>query len=92
MRRNLDCSLRRTCRRSDPMAEFDRLPAPARAWAQRAVLPWSARSIRRIWARALSETRSEEAALARLARLARAEARTLAREAAPNRIGEVRSV
>ncbi|KEP70676.1 hypothetical protein DL1_16385 [Thioclava dalianensis] len=89
MRRNLDCSLRRTCRRSDPMAEFDRLPAPARAWAQRAVLPWSARSIRRIWARALSETRSEEAALARLAR---AEARTLAREAAPNRIGEVRSV
>lgn len=53
MRRNLTTSLRRRLR-ADPMAAFDRLPAPARAWAQQAVLPWSAASVARIWARALA--------------------------------------
>ncbi|MBD3788510.1 MAG: hypothetical protein IE922_16410 [Sphingomonadales bacterium] len=76
MRRNLTTGLKRRLR-TDPMGDFDRLPAPARAWAHRAVLPWSAASIARIWARALSETGSEAAALARLCA---AEAGTLARE------------
>ncbi|WP_414898743.1 DUF6525 family protein [Rhodovulum sp. YEN HP10] len=60
------------------MAAHDRLPAPARAWAARAVLPWSAVSVARIWTRAIAETGSEAAALARLAAAERA---TLAREA-----------
>ena len=76
MRRNLTTSLRRRLR-ADPMAAFDRLPAPARAWAHQAVLPWSAASVARIWARALAETGSPQAALDRLHL---AEARTLARE------------
>ncbi|SIS70935.1 DUF6525 family protein [Phaeovulum vinaykumarii] len=76
MRRNLSTRLRAR-RRENPMAAHDRLPAPARAWVAQAVLPWSAASVARIWARALAETGCEEAALARLAA---AEARTLARE------------
>ncbi|MFD2175815.1 DUF6525 family protein [Rhodobacter lacus] len=59
------------------MAAHDRLPAPARAWVAQAVLPWSAASVARIWARAMAETGCERAALARLVA---AEARTLARE------------
>lgn len=78
MRRNLRAALR-TRRRAAPMADFDRLPAPARAWVAQAVLPWSAASVARIWARALRETGSEAGALARLTE---AEGRTLAREGA----------
>jgi hypothetical protein len=49
-RRNLKSSLRgRIC--TDPMREFDRLPAPLRQWVAQAQLPWSARSVRRIWLR-----------------------------------------
>jgi len=59
------------------MSDFDRLPAPLRSWLRHAVLPWSARSARRIWSRALAETGSEAAALARLDL---AEARTLSRD------------
>ncbi len=77
MRRNLGTRLR-ACLRETPMAAHDRLPAPARRWGAQAVLPWSAASVARIWARAMAQTGSEEAALARLAQ---AEARTLAREA-----------
>ncbi|WP_272929393.1 DUF6525 family protein, partial [Rhodovulum sulfidophilum] len=36
---NASSRLRRR-RRSCPMAAHDRLPAPARAWVARAVLPW----------------------------------------------------
>lgn len=77
MRRNLSTGLRRRAR-PDPMAAYDRLPAPARAWVAQAVLPWSAASVARIWARALARTGSEAGALVLLAR---AEARTLARDA-----------
>ncbi|KFE36450.1 hypothetical protein DW2_04039 [Thioclava atlantica] len=63
--------------RSDPMAAYDRLPSAARAWVARAALPWSAVSVARIWARALRETESVDAALARLDS---AEARTLERD------------
>lgn len=76
MRRNLTTGLRQR-RRPDPMGDFDRLAPAARAWAHRAVLPWSAASIARIWARALRETGDEAAALARLCA---AEAGTLSRE------------
>ncbi|MDF2141327.1 DUF6525 family protein [Paenirhodobacter sp. CAU 1674] len=78
MRRNLATRLP-TRTRAAPMAAFDRLPAPARAWVAQAVLPWSAASVGRIWTRALRETGSEAAAVARLAA---AEAATLARERA----------
>ena len=65
MRRNLATSLRGRVR-ADPMAAFDRLPPPARAFVRQAVLPWSAASVARIWARALAETGCPQAALDRL--------------------------
>ena len=65
MNRNLRAThLRR--RTVDPMAEHDALPPLARAWACQACLPWSARSVRRIWQSALARTGSAEAALSRL--------------------------
>lgn len=66
-------------RAANPMAEHDRLPPEARAWAASAALPWSASSIRRLWARALRDTGTPEAAIRRLAA---AEAATLTRDAA----------
>lgn len=78
MRRNLT-SPRARLRAADPMAEHDRLPAPLRQWCAGAALPWSARSLRRAWAKALRETGCVEAALARLAV---AERMTLSRDAA----------
>ena len=50
------------------MAAFDRLPPPLRHWlAQEAVLPWSPRSVLKIWQRALQETGGDdERARARL--------------------------
>ncbi len=75
-RRNLATALKTRVRAGNPLAEFDALPAAARAWARGAVLPWSARSIARIWARGMREGGAAQA----LALLARAEAMTLARE------------
>jgi Family of unknown function (DUF6525) len=66
-------------RPTNPMAAHDRLPRDLRLWLAEAALPWSADSALRLWQRALSETGCTEAARARLAR---AEAKTLAREAA----------
>ncbi|MFN3280178.1 MAG: DUF6525 family protein [Tabrizicola sp.] len=65
-------------RKGDPMAAFDRLPPELRRWLAGAALPWSVSSALRLWQRALRETGCPTEALARLAR---AEARTLAREA-----------
>lgn len=73
--RNIATTLPR--RRGGGMAQFDRLPAPLRAWLHNAALPWSAASARRLWQRALSETRDPQAALARLEA---AQARQLARD------------
>ena len=61
------------------MRDHDALPLPLRQWAAQAALPYSARSLRRIWARALTATGCPDRALARLQR---AESATLAREAA----------
>ena len=58
------------------MAEYDRLPPALRRWLATAVLPWSPRSALRIW-RAAGSGDVDRA----LARLAAAEAATLAREA-----------
>jgi hypothetical protein len=62
------------------LSAYDRLPEPVRRWVAQAALPWSARSVRGVWARALSAAGGCEAAA--LARLDRIEARALAREAA----------
>ena len=75
--RNLT-SPRARWRAINPMAAHDGLPAPVRAWAAQAALPWSAASLRRVWARALAETGSPRAALARLTA---AETATLRKEA-----------
>jgi hypothetical protein len=64
--------------RGNPMRDHDALPEPLRRWATMAALPWSARSLRRAWARAMAATGCPEAALNRLAA---AEAKTLARDA-----------
>ncbi|MFN3969856.1 MAG: DUF6525 family protein [Gemmobacter sp.] len=78
MPRNLT-SPRARWRATDPMAAHDRLPAPLRAWAAAAALPWSAASVLRIWRRALTRGGDHQAALEALNR---AEAATLARERA----------
>ncbi len=41
-------------RYEDPMAAYDRLPRELRAWLAEAVLPWSPRSARRAWEKALA--------------------------------------
>lgn len=74
---NLTTSLRRRARPA-PMAAHDRLPPEVRAWVAQAALPWSAASVARLWQKALRDAESPESALARLTR---AEARMLARDA-----------
>ena len=78
MNRNLT-SPRARWRKTNPMAAHDRLPPDLRAWAAGAALPWSAASLLRIWQRALRDTGCPEQAITRLSR---AEAKTLARDAA----------
>jgi hypothetical protein len=78
MNRNLTSS-RAHWRKTNPMTAHDRLPADLRAWAAGAALPWSAASLLRIWQHALHDPGCPKQALARLAR---AEAKTLARDAA----------
>ncbi|WP_417253376.1 DUF6525 family protein [Celeribacter sp.] len=76
---NLNTSLRKRRRSNDPMREFDRLPRPLRLWLMEAALPWSPRSVRRLWAGALTLYGGcEERALAHLSRI---EAQRLAKDA-----------
>ena len=63
------------------MAAHDALPAPLRLWLKGAVLPWSAKSARRVWEREVKRSGVEGA----LRRLAEVEAATLAREAGGQR-------
>jgi hypothetical protein len=44
------------------MASYDRLPRDLRLWLAEAALPWSARSVLRLWQRALKETGCAKAA------------------------------
>lgn len=72
---NLKSSLRgRFC--PDPMREFDTLPPPLRQWLAQAHLPWSTRSVRKIWMRHHPDTGEA------LKFLERAERATLARDTA----------
>ena len=82
MRRRADGNLRtglaRRRRAADPMAEFDQLPPVLRGWLAEAALPWSARSVRRVYTRALAENGGDEAAA--LARLSAVEQQRLTRD------------
>lgn len=62
-------SLKRRQRTAQPMQDYDRLPAELRAWIAGAVLPWSPRSVRRAYDRALTRTRDPSLALRELDRL-----------------------
>jgi hypothetical protein len=75
--------IKRKKRREDPMAAYDRLPKELRLWMQRAALPWSPASCRRVWHKTKARGDSLEQALASLDR---AEAATLARDKPPHRI------
>jgi hypothetical protein len=66
-------------RAANPMSAYDRLPRELRLWLAEAALPWSAPSALRLWQRALGKTGCVRAARDLMAR---AEAKTLAREAA----------
>ena len=78
MHANLATSLRRSPR-PDTMQAYDALPPEARRWLAGAKLPWSARSVARLWARALKDGGDLAAVQARLDA---AQARKLARDAA----------
>ncbi|WP_405403740.1 DUF6525 family protein [Paracoccus sp. Ld10] len=80
---NLGQTAQRQRRRTrDPMAAYDALPAPLRAWLARAALPWSPLSCLRIWHR----QRARGATIDQiLTALDRAEARALIREGSADR-------
>ena len=71
-------SLRRRRRSTDPMRDFDGLPAELRAWLAAAILPWSPRSVRRAYARASARTGCAASALLELDLM---QARLVARDA-----------
>lgn len=78
MRLNLgQTTLRRRRRPVDPMAAFDSLPPPLRHWLHDAALPWSTRSVQRIWSKSMARGLSQDEALALLSQ---SEARTIARD------------
>jgi len=56
-------SLKRRRRHASPMHEFDCLPPELRAWLASAMLPWSPRSVRRAYNRALLRTQDKSLAL-----------------------------
>jgi Family of unknown function (DUF6525) len=64
--------------RGCPMAAYDRLPPDLRQWLADAALPWSPRSVLKVWRRALRRTGDHKSALERLKAV---EAGTLAQEA-----------
>lgn len=62
--------LRRRRGSATPMADYDRLPPDLRAWLAEAALPWSPRSVARVFGKALARRRGDRAAaLAELDRL-----------------------
>lgn len=76
--RNLRSGLRRRVRQGNPMARYDALPEGLRHWLSEAALPWSPASALRLWQQAIAEGAGPEGARARLSR---AEAALLARDA-----------
>lgn len=78
MKRNLGATtLKRRQRAVDPMVTYDALPPVLRRRLAEATLPWSPTSCRRIWLSALVKGDDEAAAIARLER---AERKTLSRD------------
>jgi hypothetical protein len=75
---NLATSLPRRAK-SNTMAAYDALPPDARRWLIQAALPWSARSVARLWGRALRDAKGDR--VAAMARLHAAERRLLERDA-----------
>lgn len=61
------------------MDQFDRLPPEARRWIATATLPWSARSVRRLWDRLHRETGGDLGGI--IARMDAVERRALTRDA-----------
>lgn len=61
-----ETSLKRKRRSTDPMRDYDRLPAELRTWLAAAILPWSPRSVRRAYERANAKTGCATSALAEL--------------------------
>ncbi len=78
MGRNLATSLRRRVR-GNPMQAYDRLPPELRHWLAGAALPWSARSVLRLWQRLARECAGDAGAMRR--RMDLAEQRMLAKDA-----------
>ncbi len=76
---NLRTGLPRKRRAGRPMAEYDQLPPPLRAWLAGAALPWSPRSAKRLWRDALRKTGGDQQQA--LALLSAAEQRRLDRDA-----------
>ena len=72
-----ETSLRRRNRQGDAMRSYDGLPPELRHWVASASLPWSPASCLRIWRRARAQGEIPEAILARLDR---AQRRTIARD------------
>ncbi|WP_434289869.1 DUF6525 family protein [Celeribacter sp. SCSIO 80788] len=81
---NLNTSLRKRRRSTDPMQEFDRLPRPLRQWLSQAALPWSPRSVRKLWAGALA--RYDGCENSALAHLSQVEAKRLSHDTSAHRI------
>lgn len=65
---NAQTSLKRRPARSDPMEEFDRLPAELRLWLASAVLPWGPKSALRAYRKLLARTGDPTEALEELDR------------------------
>ncbi len=76
--RNLRSTLKRRARQN-PMRDFDTLPCELRHWLHGAALPWSPRSVRRIWDRALIGASGDRTRA--LAMIAKIEAGLVARDA-----------
>ena len=66
-RGNTNLRVRR--RKSNSFQEFDRLPEQLREWLRNAVLPWSSRSVQRIYQRVIATTGDVSFAIAELERL-----------------------
>ncbi|WP_134682396.1 DUF6525 family protein [Paracoccus ravus] len=62
--RNLSTSLR--CRSTArPMEDYDRLPPELSRWVSTAALPWSAKSVLRLWSRLHRETGGDTSGMIR---------------------------
>ena len=66
-RGNTNLRIRR--RKSNSFQEFDSLPKQLREWLRNAVLPWSSRSVQRVYQRVIETTGDISFAIAELERL-----------------------